>query len=142
MGQLVDRVARALELAVGVGITLLGVAQMGAQLLVDLLLKFSTCFLRPVRLESSLLAFSSICSPRKPRKMIRRCANRVLGETGTTPFPRQYSSRAAPLGVDRACSQFVVHALGGDEHQRDIERAFAGQNVLLGNGVGMQAHGL
>src|SRR5205823_13198219 len=62
-----------------------------------------------------------------------------IGRNGDDLLFAAVGVQGLALGVG-GHEKFVVNAFGGDKHEREIERAFLGNDVFFGDGVGMAFH--
>jgi len=127
-----------LEEFVGLAVALLGVLQMRAQSF-ELVREFFQLFFHSGEAFQQALGIFFHLHAAKAHGDNAEMGVKGIGGHGDDFFIAAVGIQGLSFAVF-SHEQFVVDALGRDEHQRDIERAFLGHDVFFADGVGMALH--
>src|SRR6266851_5930490 len=128
-----------LEALVGFGVALLGVFEVIAEFLEDVGESFHLLFHAVETAENAAGVFFDLHAAHTHGDDAKVGVERVGGD-GDDFFVAAVGIDGLALGVERV-EHFTINIFGRDEHQGDVERAFVGDDVFFGDGIGVALDG-
>src|SRR6266851_4039713 len=133
------RVLGFFEALVGFAVTLLCIFEVVAEFFENVGEGFHLLLHSGKAAEEALGVFFDLHAPQAHGDDAEMNVERV-GRDGDDVAVATVSVDGLAFGVERG-EQFAIDTFGGDKHQGDVERAFVGDDVFLGDGIGVALDG-